>query len=230
MNFPSKLAALSLAAFVGAASAETYSVDTAHSDVAFKVRHMGISNVTGKFEKFGGTFSVDPKNIKATTGNLTIDLNSITTGNPKRDGHLKGDDFFDAAHYPEIKFVSKSVKDVNEKDSTATLVGDLTIRGTTKEVGLKIKGGGIMNDGWGNERAAFTASGKINRFDFGLKWNKTVEAGGLVVGPDVELNLAFEGVRPLAAAPAAAAKVEAKKTLSGKAPKAPVKTAEAPAK
>lgn len=230
MNFSSKLAAFAVAAFVGSASAETYSVDTAHSDVAFKVRHMGISNVTGKFEKFGGTFSVDPKNIKSTTGDLTIDLASINTGNAKRDGHLKGDDFFDAANYPQIKFVSKSVKDINEKDSTATLVGDLTIRGTTKEVGLKIKGGGIMKDGWGNERAAFTASGKINRFDYGLKWNKTVEAGGLVVGPDVELNLAFEGVRKLAATPADAAKVEAKKTLSGKAPKTPEKTAEAPAK
>lgn len=233
MRFPLHFAALTVAAFAGAASAETYSVDTSHSEVIFKVRHMGISNVTGRFEKFGGTFSVDPKNIKATTGNLTIDVNSINTGNAKRDGHLKGDDFFDAAKNPEIKFVSKAVKDINEKDSTATLVGDLTMRGVTKEISLKIKGGGIMKDGWGNERAAFTANGKLNRFDYGLKWNKTVEAGGLVVGPDVELNLAFEGVRPLAAAPAApaaAAKAEAKKTLQGKPAAAPAKTAEAPAK
>lgn len=198
------------AACAGLASAETYSVDTAHSDISFKVRHMGISNVTGKFEKFGGTFSVDPKNVKATTGNLTIDVNSINTSNPKRDGHLKGEDFFDAAKYPEIKYVSKEVRDVNEKDSTCTLVGDLTIHGITKEVALKVKGGGIMNDGWGNERAAFVASGKINRFDYGLKWNKTVEAGGLIVGPEVELNLAFEGVRPLAANAQKAGKVEAK--------------------
>lgn len=208
------LAVVATAALVGIASAETYSVDTAHSDVAFKVRHMGISNVTGKFEKFGGTFSVDPKNIKATTGNLTIDVGSINTSNGKRDGHLKGEDFFDAAKHPEIKFVSKSVKDINEKDSSCTLVGDLTMRGVTKEIGLKVKGGGIMVDPWGNERAAFTAHGKINRFDYGLKWNKTVEAGGLVVGQDVELNLAFEGVRPLAAAPAA--KVEAKKPAAAK--------------
>jgi polyisoprenoid-binding protein YceI len=210
MHSFSKFTAFAFAACVGMASAETYSVDTAHSDVAFKVRHMGISNVTGKFEKFGGTFTVDPKNVKATTGNLSIDVNSITTGNAKRDAHLKGEDFFDAAKYPEIKFVSKEVKDVNDKDSTCTLVGDLTIHGITKDVALKVKGGGIMKDGWGNERAAFTASGKINRFDYGLKWNKTVEAGGLVVGPEVELNLAFEGVRPVAAAPAKASKVEAK--------------------
>jgi polyisoprenoid-binding protein YceI len=124
-------------------------------------------------------------------------VNSISTGNPKRDAHVKSEEFFDAAHFPEMKFVSKEVRDINEKDSTCTLIGDLTIRGTTKDVALKIKGGGIINDGWGNERAAFTANGKINRFDYGLKWNKTVEAGGLVVGQDVELNLAFEGVRKL---------------------------------
>lgn len=204
--------AFAVAACVGfaAAAAETYNVDTAHTDITFKVRHMGISNVTGKFEKFGGSFTIDPKNVKATTGNLTIDVNSISTGNPKRDSHLKSEEFFDAAHFPEMKFVSKEVRDINEKDSTCTLIGDLTIRGTTKDVALKIKGGGIINDGWGNERAAFTANGKINRFDYGLKWNKTVEAGGLVVGPEVELNLAFEGVRKLAPAADKAGKAEAK--------------------
>jgi polyisoprenoid-binding protein YceI len=191
---------LLVSALAVTARAEIYTVDTAHTDIAFKVRHMGISNVTGKFQKFGGSFDVDPKNIKATKGSLTIDVNSISTANEKRDGHLKGEDFFDAAHHPEIKFVSKEVKDVNEKDSTATLVGDLTMRGVTKEIALKIKGGGIIKDGWGNERAAFTASGKINRFDFGLKWNKAVEAGSLVVSNEVDLMLAFEGVRPLAAA------------------------------
>ena len=226
-----QLASFAAAALLGLAQAETYSVDTAHSDIAFKVRHMGISNVTGKFEKFGGTFSVDPKNIKATTGNLTIDVNSVYTGNAKRDGHLKSDDFFDAASHPTMTFVSKEVKDVNEKDSTATLVGDLTIRGVTKPVSLKIKGGGIMNDGWGNERAAFTANGKINRFDYGLKWNKTVEAGGLVVAPEVELNLAFEGVRKLATPVGVAATKEAKKAMAGEKPAKPQKTAEAvPAK
>ncbi|MDB5102675.1 MAG: YceI family protein [Fibrobacteres bacterium] len=210
VQFGSLLLASALAI---AAHAETYNVDTAHTDITFKVRHMGISNVTGKFEKFGGTFDLDPKNVKATKGNLTIDVNSINTSNAKRDGHLKSDDFFDAAHHPEIKFVSKEVKDINEKDSTATLVGDLTMRGVTKPVSLKIKGGGIIKDGWGNERAAFTATGKINRFDYGLKWNKALETGGMVVAPDVDLILAFEGVRPLApAAPAKAEKAETKKT------------------
>jgi polyisoprenoid-binding protein YceI len=202
---------LLVSALAVAAHGETYNVDTAHTDITFKVRHMGISNVTGKFEKFGGSFNVDPKNVKATTGNLTIDVNSINTGNAKRDGHLKSEEFFDAAHHPEIKFVSKEIKDINEKDSTATLVGDLTMRGITKPVSLKIKGGGIINDGWGNNRAAFTANGKINRFDYGLKWNKALETGGMVVAPEVELILAFEGVHPLApAAPAKAEKAESK--------------------
>jgi polyisoprenoid-binding protein YceI len=203
-----------------AVHAEPYSVDTAHTDITFKVRHMGISNVTGKFDRFGGSFEVDPKNVKATKGTLTIDVNSINTSNVKRDGHLKGEDFFDAAKYPEIKFVSKEVKDVNDKDSTATLVGDLTLHGVTKPISLKIKGGGIINDGWGNERAAFTATGKISRFDFGLKWNKAVETGSLVVSQDVDLILAFEGVRPLTAAAAPASKVEAKGTAPAKPAKA----------
>ncbi|MDQ3002893.1 MAG: YceI family protein [Fibrobacterota bacterium] len=189
-----------VSALASVAHGETYSIDTSHSDITFKVRHMGISNVTGKFEKFGGTFQVDPKNIKATKGTMTLDVNSINTSNAKRDGHLKSDDFFDAANHPQIKFVSKEVKDVNDKDSSATLVGDLTIRGITKPIFLKIKGGGIIKDGWGNERAAFTANGKINRFDYGLKWNKAIEAGSLVVAPEVDLILAFEGIRPLAPA------------------------------
>jgi polyisoprenoid-binding protein YceI len=181
----------------GSVQAAVYQIDTAHSDVLFKVKHMGISTVTGKFEKFGGTFSVDPENIKATKGSANIDANSINTSNPKRDGHLKGDDFFDVEHFPSIKFVSKEVRDINIKDSTCTLLGDLTIRGNTKEISLHVKGGGVMKDGWGNERAAFTARGRINRLDFGIKWNKLVEAGGLVVASEVDLELNFEGMRKL---------------------------------
>jgi polyisoprenoid-binding protein YceI len=189
-----------------AVHAETYQVDAAHTDVEFKVKHMGISTVTGGFTEFSGSFDVDPKNVKATKGSLTIDVNSITTGNAKRDGHLKSDDFFDAAHFPEMKFVSKEVRDINEKDSTCTLLGDLTIRGTTKEVALKVKGGGIVSDPMMGQRAAFSATGRINRLDYGLKWNKTMEAGGFVVSPEVDLVLNFEGVHK----PEAAAKTESK--------------------
>lgn len=198
--------ALVAAVFAGNAFAAEYAIDPSHSEVTFKVRHMGISTVTGKFNTFEGKFDVDPKNVKATKGQATIEVASVNTGNAKRDGHLQGDDFFDAKNHPKITFVSKEVKDVNMSDSSATLVGDLTIRGITKPINLKVKGTGILpNDGWGNERAAFSATGKINRFDYGLKWNKAVEAGGLVVAPEVELILAFEGTRPVNAPAAAGA-------------------------
>jgi polyisoprenoid-binding protein YceI len=184
---------------VGAAE---YNIDASHSDVLFKVKHMGISTVTGSFSEVSGTFNVDPKNIGATTGSAVIKVASVNTNNAKRDGHLKGDDFFNAEQFPEIKFVSKSVRKVNMKDSTAELVGDLTIRDITKEIVLKIKGTGILaRDPWGMERAAFKATGTINRFDFNLKWSALLESGGMVVAPEVDLVLAFEGVRP-AAAPA----------------------------
>ncbi|HEX2612331.1 MAG TPA: YceI family protein [Fibrobacteria bacterium] len=209
--------ALALAALlVGAASIQTaraaeYQIDASHSDVLFKVKHMGISTVTGSFGEITGSFNVDPKNVAATTGSAVIKVASINTNNVKRDNHLKSDDFFNAEQYPEIKFVSKAVKNVNMADSTADLVGDLTIRDVTKEIVLKVKGAGILaKDPWGNERAAFTARGTVNRFDYNLKWNAALEAGGFVVAPEVELVLAFEGVRP-AAAPAAAPAKPAKK-------------------
>jgi len=203
-------AAVILAGALSAQAAE-YTVDAAHSDVTFKVKHMGISTVTGSFSDFSGTFNVDPKNVGATTGSLVIKVASISTNNAKRDGHLKSDDFFNAEQFPEIKFVSKAVKNIKLKDSTADLVGDLTIRDVTKEIVLKVKGTGILaKDPWGMERAAFTATGRINRFDFNLKWNALIESGGMVVAPDVDLVLAFEGVRP-AAAPAPAAPAKTKK-------------------
>jgi polyisoprenoid-binding protein YceI len=181
---------------VGAAE---YTIDASHSDVLFKVKHMGISTVTGSFSEVSGTFNVDPKNVKATTGSAVIKVASVNTNNVKRDGHLKSDDFFNAEQFPEIKFVSKSVRKVNMKDSTAELVGDLTIRDVTKEIVLKVKGTGILaKDPWGMERAGFTATGRINRLDYNLKWSALLESGGMVVAPEVDLVLAFEGVRPAA--------------------------------
>lgn len=201
------------AVLAGRSAAAEYQIDPAHSEIVFKIRHMGLSTVTGRFEKFTGSFDVDPKNVKATKGSAVIEAASINTSNTKRDNHLRGEEFFSADKFPQIKFVGREVKDVNEKDSTATLIGDLTIRDVTKPITLKIKGGGIINDGWGNDRSAFTATGKLNRFDYGLKWNKAVEAGRLVAGEEVELQLAFEGTRPSAqpAASAPAAKEQQQK-------------------
>lgn len=208
----SRLSTLSLAVFgllAGAASAAEYQIDPTHSEVNFRVKHMGLSTVSGRFDQISGSFDVDPKNLAASKGSATIPVASINTNNAKRDGHLKGDDFFAADKFPEIKFVSKSVKNVNMADTTCDLVGDLTMRDVTKEITLKIKGNGLGKDDWGNERAAFHASGKINRQDFNLKFNKLVEATGAVMVSDmVDLDLNFEGTRP--AAPAAPAKPAAK--------------------
>jgi polyisoprenoid-binding protein YceI len=192
---------VSAALLAGALSANAaeYAIDASHSDVLFKVKHMGISTVTGSFSDFSGTFDVDPKNVGKTTGSIAIKVASVNTNNAKRDGHLKGDDFFNAEQFPEILFESKSVKNVNLKDSTADLVGDLTIRGVTKEIVLKVRGTGILaRDPWGMERAAFTATGRINRLDYNLKWSALLESGGMVVASDVDLVLSFEGVRPAA--------------------------------
>jgi polyisoprenoid-binding protein YceI len=207
MRFHKTLSGLAAVALAGAlsVSAAEYQIDASHSDVVFKVRHMGISTVTGSFAEFSGKFDVDPKAVEKTTGELTIQVASINTNNERRDAHLKSDDFFNAEQYPTIKFKSKAVRNVNYKDSTAELVGDLTIRDVTKELVLKVKGTGLLaKDPWGNERAAFTATGTINRFDYNLKWNSLIEGGGMVVAADVDLVLAFEGVRVPAAAPAAA--------------------------
>lgn len=199
-----------LVGMVAAAPAE-YQIDASHSDILFKVRHMGISTVTGRFDQFAGSFTVDPKNLAATKGSATIEVATINTNNGKRDGHLKGEDFFASDKFPQIKFASKSVRNVNMADTTCELVGDLTIRDVTKEIVLKVKGTGIVNDPWGNERAAFSAKGSINRHDYGLKWNTLLETGGAVVAAQVDIELAFEGVRPKPTAPAAPAKTEGKK-------------------
>ena len=214
MTFNKIFSFATMALFAGALSANAaeYTIDAAHSDVLFKVKHMGISTVTGSFGEFSGSFDVDPKNVGATTGSLTIKTASVNTNNAKRDGHLKSDDFFNAEQYPEIKFKSKAVKNINLKDSTADLVGDLTIRDVTKEIVLKVKGTGILaRDPWGMERAAFTATGRINRLDYNLKWSALIEGGGMVVAPDVDLVLSFEGVRPAAAPATAPAPVKKKK-------------------
>lgn len=186
-----------LAAGCLTAGAAEYKIDMAHTELLFKVRHMGLSTVTGRFDSLQGSFNVDPGNLKATTGTAIIYVGTINTNNAKRDNHLRSDDFFNVEKYPTMKFKSKSVQNVNMQDSTCDLVGDLTIRNVTQEVTLKIKGEGIVSDGWGNEHAAFTATGTINRFDYDLKWNKAIEAGALVAGQEVKLDLTFEGVRPL---------------------------------
>ena len=164
--------------------AAEYKIDVAHSSVLFKVLHMGINTVTGRFDSFQGSFEVDPAHVENTKGSAVIETKSINTNNAKRDNHLRGDDFFNADSFPEIRFVSKSVRNVNMADSTCELVGDLTMRDVTKEIVLKVKGGAIIKDGFGNERASFSATGSVNRFDYHLKWSKMIETGAMMGGEE----------------------------------------------
>ncbi len=184
--------AVTLAA-AGLSFAAEYTIDPAHSQVMFKVRHLGISMVTGQFETFSGTFEFDPKKPKASKVSTDIKVASINTNVAKRDEHLRSADFFDVEKFPEMKFVSKSIKDV--KKDKFKIVGDLTMHGVTKEVVLETEISGTVVDPWGNERAGFTAAATINRKDFGLTWSKTLETGGLVVGEDVKIMIEIEGIR-----------------------------------
>jgi len=184
-------AALSLPA---AAATSTWQIDPAHSSAQFSVRHMAISTVRGAFSKVTGTVVLDDKDISKSTVDVTIDANSVDTRVPDRDNDLRSDKFFDVAHYPSITFKSKKIEQVAPGKLKVT--GDLTIRGTTKEVVLDVEGPTApMKDPWGNTRNAATANTKINRQDFGVKWNATLDNGGVVVGDDVSIIIDVELVK-----------------------------------
>ncbi|WP_134088224.1 YceI family protein [Olivibacter sp. XZL3] len=162
----------------------TWVVDPVHSDVQFKIKHLVISTVTGSFNQFEGVATATEgfENVKA---NFKIDVKSIDTKNADRDNHLRTGDFFDADSYPEILFSSTSWKKVG--DDEFELVGDLTLKGVTKPITLKAEFGGIEKDAYGNTKAGFEITGKINRKDFGLTYNSLTETGGLALGEDIKL-------------------------------------------
>ena len=159
-----------------------WSIDNAHSDVAFKVRHMMISTVTGHFEEFDATVKTDGDSFENASIEFSAKTDSINTKNKDRDNHLKSDDFFNAEKFPEMKFVSKSFD--GEK-----LVGDLTIRDVTKEVTLDAEFNGIAVDSYGQTKAGFEIAGEINRKEFNLTWNAVTEAGNIVVSDKVKLAI-----------------------------------------
>jgi len=164
----------------------TWTLDLAHSEMNFKVRHMMITNVSGSFTKFNVNLVADNDQLANARIDFTADVDSITTHNEQRDGHLKSPDFFDAEKHPAISF--KSTGFTPALDTEQKLKGELVIKGVTKPVELKVEFGGIGKDPWGNTKAGFTIDGKINRNDFGLTWNAAVEAGGVLVGEDVKLH------------------------------------------
>lgn len=187
--FMGKLLKLGLASILatGALYAGTYNIDKSHSNVGFKVKHMMISNVKGQFDKFSGVFEYDEdtKTIKSLSG--TIDVASINTQDKKRDEHLRAPDLFDAKKYPQITFA------LNKIDGDKAH-GQLTMHGITKEVVFDFENNGSIKDPWGNTRVGLAISGKLNRKDYGIIWNKILEAGGVAVGEIVKLDVELEGI------------------------------------
>jgi len=180
----------------------TWTVDPAHAELGFAVRHLMINNVRGRFGKVAGTVDVDNTNPNDSKIDVTVDVNSIDTRQEMRDNHLRSADFFDVANHPSMHFVSTRI--VGDVTRDFTVIGDLTIRGTTREVQLEAHLEGRGQDPWGNERAGFSATGKINRHDFGLNWNQVLEAGGVTVGAEVKLSIDVELMHKLEALNAAA--------------------------
>ena len=176
------------------AYAATYDVDATHSRVGFSVSHMMVSTVRGEFGTVSGTVDWDPTNVAATKVNATVGVTSVDTRDAKRDEHLRSPDFFDAAKFADMTFKSKSVKNVTPEGFD--LVGDLTIRGVTKEVTFKTRTfPGDRKDPWGNIKTGTRATATINRQDFGVKWNTALDGGGYVVGDEVTIELDVELAR-----------------------------------
>jgi len=163
-----------------------WAIDPMHSEVQFKVKHLTISNVTGSFKKFSGTVTTKSEDFENAEIQVSLDVNSISTNQEMRDNHLKGAEFFDTEKYPQINFKSTSFK--KSKGEDFLLAGDLTIKGITKQVEVKVVFGGTTKDGQENLKAGFEVTGVINRKDFGLISNSLTEAGGLVLGEEIKLT------------------------------------------
>jgi polyisoprenoid-binding protein YceI len=172
----------------------TWQLDPAHTHVEFAVRHLMISTVKGRFADVQGTVRMDEANTGAGKVEVTIGVASIDTRQDERDAHLRSADFLDAARFPVITFRSRRIEGI-PFEGNFHLVGDLTIRGITREVALDVSPGGRVTDPSGNERAGFSARTKIDRTDFGLTWNQALEAGGVLVGDEVRISAEVELVR-----------------------------------
>ena len=181
----------------GVMASERWEIDSSHSSLHFSVRHLVIAKVRGTFERWSGTIHVPDGDFSKATVAVTIDASSIDTAVADRDTHLKSPDFFDAAQHPELRFVATRVQ--RRSGAEVDVVGDLTIRGTTREVVLRVEQHGQAKDPWGNVRAAFTAKTSIDRKDFGLTWNQVLETGGVMVGDRVDIEAEIEAVKQVEA-------------------------------
>ena len=176
----------------------TWQVDPAHSSVGFRAKHLMIATVKGRFTDFAGTF--EARNDSTLEASGTIQAASIDTDEPKRDEHLRSADFFEAARYPEISFVSTEITPTG--DTRFHVVGELTIRGITKPVELTGSVEGVGRDPWGNDRVGLELRGELDRSEFGLTWNQALETGGVLVGDRIKLEIELSAVKPAASAAA----------------------------
>jgi len=178
-----------------------WKIDPVHSQVNFKVKHLVVSTVTGHFDKFEATIQSDKQDFNDAQISFEAEINSINTKNEQRDGHLKSVDFFDAAKYPKMSFVSTLVKKVS--DYEFQVVGDLTMRGVTRQITLDVIYNGTVAGFGGSQVAGFEIRTKLNRFDFGLQWNALTETGGIVVSNEVQIEVLAEFNKAQGAAKAA---------------------------
>ena len=179
-----------LISFISITAQTKWNVDKAHSKVMFSVTHLVISEVTGEFKDFTGSIESSKDDFTDAKIDFTVDVNSINTDNDQRDKHLKSDDFFNAEKFPQITFKGKSLKKV--KGNEYKLTGDFTMRDVTKQITLDVVYNGTVKDPWGNTKAGFKIIGKVDRFDYNLKWNALIEAGGAVVGKVVTMTVNLE--------------------------------------
>ena len=171
----------------------TWKIDPAHSEINFTVRHMMISNVRGQFRNFNGTVEFDLDHPENSSVEVQIETDSITTGEPNRDNHLRSPDFFNAREYPIITFKGRRIEVLNDKRGRVT--GDLTIRELTRPVTLDVDYAGLARSPWGTVSAGFSASARINRKDWSLNWNQALETGGVLVGDEIRITIELEIVQ-----------------------------------
>ncbi len=172
----------------GTAGASTYTIDAAHSSVGFQIKHLAISKVNGSFTEFSGTFEFEEGKPESWSVEANIQLASVDTGNQDRDDHLRNSDFFNVEKFPVMTFKSTGMKGDR-------LMGNLTLHGITKAVALDVEFNGAVTDPWGNDKVGFSATGKINRKDWGLTFNKALDTGGLMIGEDVKISIEIEAAK-----------------------------------
>jgi polyisoprenoid-binding protein YceI len=190
-------ATLAAALTLPASATTTWQIDPAHTAASFAVKHLMISTVRGEFKGITGNVNWDDQDITKSTVDVTIDAKTVDTSEPQRDNDLKSEKFFDVAKYPTITFKSRKVEQVSIGKLKVT--GDLTIHGITKEAVLDVEGpSASVKDPWGNTRVAISATTKVNRQDYGVKWNANIDGGGVVVGDDVNITIDLEMIKKVA--------------------------------